>query len=188
MKVWAGLHNNWKQSVGLCKCNISSWGNIDKMYLDYIDNTLCFWLALRKVLKYQNYDCTSFVCLFFTWFLAFSLLRMGQNISLPDLPHWYPKCFSQSPFSFLLETDVLNMSVLRSKSLWKIWILYSLFYFLLQDMICFKFWKDVIWMLLETLSSSFFIAVFGPWFKRVDFICKFIYWCISNICDITQMF
>lgn len=145
MKVWAWLHNNWKQSVGLCKCNISTLGNIDKAYLGCIGNTLCFWPALREVWKYWNYNSTSFACLFFTWLLAFSLLRMGQNISLHDIPHRSPKCFYQSPFSFV--TDVFKMLVLESKSLSGKYEFYSLFYFLLQDMICFKFWRDVIWMM-----------------------------------------
>lgn len=133
MKVWAWLHNNWKQSVGPCKYSISALGNIDKTYLDCIGNTLCFWPALRKVRKYWNYDCTSFACLFFTQFLAFSLLRIVQIISLHDLPHWSPKCFYQSSFSFLWDIDVFKILVLRSKSLSG----KCEFCFLLQDMICF---------------------------------------------------
>lgn len=149
MKVWAWLHN------------ICIW--------TVLVTHFAFGWLWERFPKYQNYDCTSFACPFFTWLLA----EMGQNISLHDLPHRYTKCFSHSPFSFLLETDVFKMLVLRSKSLCGKY----------EYAICFIS-SCRIWSVssFEKMSYEcclkgfpyFFIAVFGPWFKSVDFVCKLI--------------
>lgn len=128
-------------NVGLCKY-IIALGNINKAYLDCIDNTLLAG-------NIGNYDCTSLCSslpgswrwVWSQWVKTMISIIGPRNVSINHL------FFPVRDWCFQIVSDQIQTSF------WKIGI--SMLCFISSCRIWSKFWKNVKWMILKDFPALF---------------------------------